>query len=72
MITLPMDKDTFTKLRRRLKLTRWELARAMGIHERNLERFEAGTSPIPNWHARLIIMFARHGVPNDFLRRTAA
>jgi DNA-binding transcriptional regulator YiaG len=70
MITLPMDKDTFAKLRRQLGLTRGELAHAMSLHERNIERFEAGSAPIPNWHAKLLIMFIRHdgGVPQDFLR----
>jgi len=72
MIRLPMDKDTFAKLRRRLGLTQSELAIALSFEDRRIERYEKGFVPIPDRVAKLLIMFARHGVPRDFMRRAAA
>jgi len=71
MISLPMDKETFAKLRRRLGLTRDELAAGLSLGPRHIERYELGAYPIPDRVAKLLIMFVRHGVPKDFLRRTA-
>lgn len=72
MITLPMDKDTFAKLRARLGLTRHELGLAISLNPRHIECYEIGKYPIPDRIAKLLIMFARHGVPRDFMRRAAA
>jgi transcriptional regulator with XRE-family HTH domain len=70
MITLPMKPRTFAKLARRIALQRAELAGALGLSTKHIQRYETGLRPIPESTAKLIIMFARHGVPDDF-RRTA-
>jgi transcriptional regulator with XRE-family HTH domain len=72
MITLPMDKDTFTKLRNRIGFSREELAVGLSLGPRHIERYELGTYPIPDRVAKLLIMFARFGVPDDFMRRITA
>jgi transcriptional regulator with XRE-family HTH domain len=66
MITLPMNPVIFRTLRRRLKLERAELADAMSLHDKNLQRYENAKAPIPDWHAKLLIMFSLYGVPPSF------
>jgi len=66
MITLPMDKKTFRHLREHTGLTRDEMAIALSVTERMAQHYENGTWPIPNKTAKLMIMFAKHGVPPDF------
>jgi hypothetical protein len=72
MIKLPMDSYTFKRLRKGLKLDREQLSLALSLGPRHVERYEIGVYPIPDRTAKLMIMFARHGVPNDFLQEEAA
>jgi len=66
MIRLPMDSATFLRLRKRLKFDREELALVIGVTEKQIRNYENGNRAVPEWIAKLVIMFARHGVPDDF------
>lgn len=59
-------------IRKRLGLSTIELGRAMGYVGADntvsvtIRRYESGGREIPPWLARLLVMFDRHGVPEDF------
>jgi transcriptional regulator with XRE-family HTH domain len=67
-----MTGEEMKTIRKRLGLSTVELARAMGYVGADntvsvtVRRYESGGREIPPWLARLLIMFDRFGVPDDF------
>ena len=57
-----------------LSLSKW--GRALGysgdrqVLASAMHRYEAGEREVPEWIARLAVMYQRHGVPDDFLPAT--
>ncbi|QYO75673.1 helix-turn-helix domain-containing protein [Devosia salina] len=64
--------DDMKRIRHELELSTLELARVIGYVGADstvavtIRRYESGQRPIPPWLARLMLMFERHGVPDDF------
>jgi len=71
MIQFPLSKRQFAELRNELGLDRGELANALGLSEKHIERYETGLRPIPELTAKLMIMYVKHGIPPAFMRRAA-
>ena len=66
MIELPLTKTSYVKLRERIGLDPYELAATIGMSDRQTRRWEAGHAEVPECVVKLLIMFARHGIPPDF------
>jgi transcriptional regulator with XRE-family HTH domain len=67
-----MPGEEMKAIRQRLGLSTVELGRAMGYVGADntvsvtVRRYESGGRDIPPWLGRLLVMFDRHGVPDDF------
>jgi transcriptional regulator with XRE-family HTH domain len=68
-----MDGAELKRIRKSLRLSTTELARAFGhagkreTISKTIRTYEAGMRPVPEYLARLATMFLRHGVPPEFL-----
>lgn len=64
------DRPSLKTIRHRLGFTVEQMARALGYTGENaatqLRRYEAGTRDVPEYIARLALMYFWHGVPAAF------
>ena len=69
--------DDMQRIRHQLELSTLELGRVIGYEGADdtvrvtIRRYESGRRPIPPWLGRLILMFERFGVPEDFRDKDA-
>jgi len=64
---IKLTADEFSRLRQKMHVPTYEfLAHALGISWRQVMRYEAGDQPVSGPVSRLMVMFARHGIPSDF------
>jgi DNA-binding transcriptional regulator YiaG len=62
-----LTAQEFSTLRQRMHVPTFDfIARALGISWRQVMRYEAGDQPVSGPVSRLMLMFARHGIPRDF------
>lgn len=69
-----MTGEEFKAIRDKLGLSVLQMGRTLG-YEGNantvsvqVRKFEGGTRDIPPWIGRLVFMYGKHGVPDEFLK----
>lgn len=67
-----MTPADFKARRRALGLSLFQIAQAIGYggdrdnQMTTIRKFESGARPIPPWIERLIVMYSRHGIPDEY------
>jgi len=62
----PMSARKYRQVREALGLSNYVLHRKLGLSLAQVYRYENNRSPVSETVAKLLIMFDRHGIPDDF------
>jgi len=61
-----MTKDEYKRLRKRTGLSNYAIAPKIGVSLRAAQRYESGEQDIPETVAKLLRMFVKFGIPDEF------
>jgi len=61
-----MTKRKYQQIREQLGLSNYALRSKLGRSLTQVYAYENGHQPIPETVAKLLLMFAKHGIPDEF------